>query len=148
MTLIDPDAADLMAPIQYRNLADAIVTVRDVGQPANVGLPNHHYSAECGGCLENLGVAHPYALLSGARKWAREHARSCAALPRFVPGGDMDRTEWTSRAEEYAKRAVRLLEGKTAVEGATAHPIEARNPIDCARQYATIADVYARLAEH
>jgi hypothetical protein len=137
-----------MPPAQYRNLAGAIVTIRDTGTPAAANLPGHHYLAECDGCQDTSGPAYSPSDLAAARKWAGPHASTCRAVPRFVSGGQMDRAEWTARAEEYAHRAVRLLEGRTAVDARTAQPLEARSPIESAQVYASLADVYARLAGH
>lgn len=132
--------------IQYRSLGGAIVTVTDAGHPSDDHLSTDPAAAQCGGCLKSL-VLHSNATVHDARSWAAGHAQECTALPRFVSGGDIDRSGWVARAEEYAARAVRLLEGKPSIPGALPSGTrESRNPLEAAQVYAGIADVYARLA--
>ena len=60
---------------------------------------------------------------------------------------EVDRAGYIALAEEYAARAVRLLEGKTSVDGRLSSGTrESRNPMEAAQTYANVADVYARLA--
>jgi hypothetical protein len=147
MTAIDPDATGPMPPAQYRNLAGAIVTIRDTGTSAAANLPDHRYLAECGGCLDTSSPAYSPSDLAAARDWAGPHASTCRAVPRFISGSELDRAKWIPLAEEYARRAVRLLEGKPSIpDGLSAGTRESRNPMDTARTYAALADVYARLA--
>jgi hypothetical protein len=148
LTTIDPDAieVDPMPPAQYRNLAGAIVTIRDTGTPAAANLSGHHYLAECGGCQDTSSPAYSPSDLAAARKWASSHASTCRAVPRFISGAEVDRAKWIPLAEGCAHRAVRLLEGKSAIAGLGAGPLEAANPIESAQIYANLADVYARFA--
>jgi hypothetical protein len=144
-TIDNREGTDPMAKIQYRNQAGAIVSVRNQGDSKYAHLPDNHYTAACSACLESRGTELNVSL-DDARTWAAGHASKCSALPPFVTGNDVDRAGWTARAEEYAKRTARLLEGKSAIAGLGAGPLEAANPIESAQIYANLADVYARLA--
>jgi hypothetical protein len=135
-----------MPLIQYRTVGGAIVTVTDAGHPSDDYLSTDPAAAQCGGCLESL-VLHSKVTVHDARSWATGHAQECTALPRFVSGGDVDNATWTALAEEYAARAVRLLEGKPSTEDRLSTGTrESRDPLGSAQTYAGIADVYARLA--
>lgn len=62
-------------------------------------------------------------------------------------GGEDQRQKYAALAAQYANRVVRLLEGRSAIEDrASKGPLEAREPLEVARIYASVADVYARLA--
>lgn len=147
MTTTDT-ARDLAPVITYLNLAGAPVIVHDTATaPADPDLSGHHFNARCGGCLRECRVMQPYADLNEVRDWASKHAGGCRALPRFISAGEVERTTYGEVAAEYAKRAVRLLEGKSAAEDRISKlPLEARQPLEVAGMYAAVADVYARLA--
>jgi hypothetical protein len=146
--LTTTDTARELAPvITYRNLAGAPVIVHDMTTaPADPDLRGHHFNATCGGCLSECRVMHPYTDLREGREWASKHASTCRALPQITTASEAQREAYATLAAENASRAARLLEGETAVDGRTAGRVEARNPIECAQIYATVAETYARLA--
>lgn len=144
----ETDVAALTPVIQYLNQAGAIVIVHDTAAaPADPDLSGHHFNVTCGGCLSECRVMQPHTSLRDAREWASKHAGECRALPRFISAGEVERTTYSEFAAQYAKRAVRLLEGRSAAEDRISKlPLEARQPLEVAGMYAAVADVYARLA--
>lgn len=138
--------------IAFQNLAGALVTVTDAGTVtvnANPDALDVRYIAECGGCLDARGGEFSRRTLEDARDWASEHAGQCRALPQATPTGEVERMGYSELAAEYAKRAARLLEGKSATPDRISKlSLEARTPLESAQIYTDIADVYARLSGH
>lgn len=128
--------ADAAPEIRYPNLSGALViAAADDTAPC----------AQCDGCLETMPADGRYSRLDDARQWAREHALRCAALPHSKPADQAHRERYAGLAQQYAERAVQLLEGHRRELGNEA---EARDPAGTAQTYAAIAAVYARLADH
>lgn len=138
---------ELAPVITYRNLAGALVFVRDVGErPTHPNMSEYHYNATCDGCASACRVARPYVDLREAREWAGKHAGDCRALPRDT-AGDAERQEYARLAAQYAGRAAGLLKSETEpLASGRRSESEKQDPTGTARVYVSIADVYARLA--